>query len=128
MEGLVAELGKVQDAWASVPGATGYIFPFGPNVFDMLETRCGFSGPPVDYSVPYYTLHKIMAGLLDQAQLAGNAQAMTMVTKLADWVVQRVDKTLARGGQTLWQCVLGTEWGGMNGESLDHFTHTLASL
>ena len=39
-----------------------------------------------------------------------------MVKKMADWVVLRVDATLARGGEKLWQCVLNTEWGGMNGE------------
>jgi hypothetical protein len=78
---------------------------------------------------------QIMAGLLDQSQLAGDAQALTMVTALADWVVQRVDKTLARGGQQLWQCVLGTEWGGMNGRwgrrssTLDlHLHHHACSL
>lgn len=56
---MVAALAKVQAAWADVPGAEGYIFPFGPNVFDMIETRCGYPGPQVDYSVPYYTLHKV---------------------------------------------------------------------
>jgi hypothetical protein len=56
---IVAALAEVQQAWATVPGANGYIFPFGPNVFDMIETRCGFPGPVVDYSVPYYTLHKV---------------------------------------------------------------------
>jgi len=111
---IVSALADVQQAWSAVPGATGYLFPYGPNVFDMIETRCGYPGPKVDYSVPYYTLHKIMAGLLDQYQFAANAQAFSMVTAIADWVVQRVSKTLSRGGQELWQCVLGTEWGGMN--------------
>lgn len=64
--------------------------------------------------MPYYTLHKIMAGLLDQHQLAANSDALGMVVKLADWVVDRVKLTLETGGQELWQCVLQTEWGGMN--------------
>ena len=34
------------------------------------------------YSVPFYTLHKLMAGLLDQYQLAGNDQAFAMVKRM----------------------------------------------
>ena len=110
---IVAALAQVQDAWGK-NGAEGYIFPYYPEVFDIMETRCGYGNTTVDYSVPYYTLHKIMAGLLDQYQLAGNAQAFAMVTKLADWVVGRVQLTFKHGGEKLWQCVLNTEWGGMN--------------
>ena len=118
---LIAEMAKAQDAWTGkkdsygVP-ADGYLFPNHPDTFGIMEGRCGMPGPKIDYSVPYYTLHKLMAGLLDQYQMAGNEQAFAMVKKMADWVVLRVDATLARGGEKLWQCVLNTEWGGMNGE------------
>lgn len=37
-----------------------------------------------------------------------------MLIKLADWVVGRVEQSLATGGEELWQCILKTEWGGMN--------------
>jgi DUF1680 family protein len=119
MDGLVDALAAVQDAWAGkvdyygVP-SDGYIFPNYPDVFGIMEVRCGLPGPNFDYSVPYYSLHKLMAGLLDQYQLAGNARALRMATAMADWVVRRVAATLKRGGPSLWQCVLGTEWGGMN--------------
>lgn len=118
-DALIAEMAKVQAAWAGkvdyygVP-SDGYIFPNYPDTFGIMEGRCGMAGPKIDYSVPYYTLHKLMAGLLDQYQLAGNEMAFEMVKKMADWVVLRVDATMKRGGQKLWQCVLNTEWGGMN--------------
>ena len=35
---------------------------------------------------PYYTLHKIMAGLLDVHQLCGNPQALEVLLKQAAWV------------------------------------------
>eukprot|EP00041_Stephanoeca_diplocostata_P030284 m.912521 g.912521 ORF g.912521 m.912521 type:complete len:893 (+) comp23727_c0_seq18:76-2754(+) len=113
---IVDGLRKVADAWTAskVPNSKGYIFPYYPDVFGIMETRCGMPGPVVDYTVPYYTLHKIMAGLLDQAELAHNADARVLVIGLADWTVARVAQTLQRGGEALWQCVLGTEWGGMN--------------
>ncbi len=41
---------------------------------------------------PYYTIHKIMAGLVDVNELCGNAQALETVTKMADWVKFRVDR------------------------------------
>ena len=47
-------------------------------------------------------------------QLAGDQQAHDMLIKLADWVVVRVQQSLDRGGEELWQCILKTEWGGMN--------------
>ena len=117
--GLVAEMAKVQEAWTGktdyygVP-SDGFLFPNYADTFGIMEGRCGMPGPKIDYSVPYYTLHKLMAGLLDQYQMAGNTQAFSVLKKLADWVVLRVDATLKRGGQKLWQCVLSTEWGGMN--------------
>eukprot|EP00041_Stephanoeca_diplocostata_P030286 m.912655 g.912655 ORF g.912655 m.912655 type:complete len:199 (+) comp23727_c0_seq23:422-1018(+) len=93
---IVDGLRKVADAWTAskVPNSKGYIFPYYPDVFGIMETRCGMPGPVVDYTVPYYTLHKIMAGLLDQAELAHNADARVLVIGLADWTVARVAQTL----------------------------------
>ena len=118
-DALITEMAKVQEAWTGkvdyygVP-SDGYIFPNYPDVFGIMEGRCGMPGPKLDYSVPYYTLHKIMAGLLDHWNMCANEQAFGMVKKMGQWVNKRVDATLKRGGQKLWQCVLNTEWGGMN--------------
>jgi DUF1680 family protein len=59
---------------------------------------------------PYYTLHKIMAGLLDMHLLAGNAQALDVLTRMASWVKFRTDRLPASQIQTM----LRTEFGGMN--------------
>src|SRR5262249_40570009 len=59
---------------------------------------------------PYYTIHKIMAGLLDVYQLCGNSRALDVVTKMADWVAFRVDHI----SEAQQQRALGTEFGGMN--------------
>ena len=60
--------------------------------------------------VPWYTMHKIIAGLLDAYTLAGNEQALTVVTKLGDWVYARV----SQWSDTAQRIVLGIEYGGMN--------------
>ena len=117
----VAILADVMEAWKAKYTVDGYLFPFDPIVWDKLLSGNG-AGPY--YSVPFYTLHKLMAGLLDQYHFAGNAQAFEMVQKMARWVHDRVEATLAAGGMELWQKVLLTEWGGMNDVLFNLYEHT----
>ena len=100
---MVAELGKVQ---AALPGRgynPGYLSAFPEEFFDRVETR-----KPV--WAPYYTLHKILAGLLDANQLCGNREALDMAVRLAGWVQFRMDRLTHEQQQAL----LATEFGGMN--------------
>ncbi len=100
---MVAELGKVQ---AAMPGRgyhAGYLSAFPEEFFDRVETR-----KPV--WAPYYTLHKILAGLLDASQLCGNADALAIAVRLAKWVEFRMDRLTHEQQQALLQ----TEFGGMN--------------
>ena len=110
-EGVMRVYERVMAAWKAKYGDDGYLFPYDPLVWDQL--LAGHGAYPY-FSVPFYTLHKLMAGLLDQHTHAGSALALTLVTKMAGWVARRVDATIAAGGQELWQKVLLTEWGGMN--------------
>ncbi|MEZ0327789.1 MAG: beta-L-arabinofuranosidase domain-containing protein [Fimbriimonas sp.] len=62
---------------------------------------------------PWYTHHKVFAGLLDAQALAGNQKALGVAEKFADWAIE-----LTKGfSDAQWQEMLGTEYGGMN-ESL----------
>jgi DUF1680 family protein len=99
---MVAELAKVQDAEART-FHPGYLSAFPEEFFDRVEAR-------QRVWAPYYTIHKIMAGLLDVYQLCGNQQALATVTKMADWAKYRVDHITA----AQQQAALGTEHGGMN--------------
>lgn len=113
-ESILASLEKVMDAWQASYGddmGDGYLFPYSPIVWEKLLAGQG-AGPY--YSVPFYTLHKIMAGLLDQHTHARSAAAYTLLLRMASWVSRRVEATIASGGMELWQKVLLTEWGGMN--------------
>jgi uncharacterized protein len=90
---------------AASPGRgyhAGYLSAFPENFFDRLE-----SGQSV--WAPYYTLHKIMAGLLDQYLLAGNQQAMDVLLRKAAWAKARTDPL----SYSRMQQVLRTEFGGM---------------
>lgn len=63
--------------------------------------------------VPWYTLHKLFAGLLDANQYCRNTKALAIAVKLADWA----DNTLANLTEEQFQRMLDCEHGGMN-ESL----------
>lgn len=98
---LVRELGKVQDAEAK-KFHPGYLSAFPESFFDRLDAR-------QQVWAPYYTIHKIMAGLLDTYQQCHNAQALEILKKEAAWVAFRVDRlTVAEQ-----QADLDTEYGGM---------------
>ena len=80
---MVAELGKCQNALKQ----DGYLAAFPAGAFDHLEGKPGNSGGVV---VPYYTVHKIMAGLLDAHHYLGNAQALDITIKMADYFEKRL--------------------------------------
>lgn len=60
--------------------------------------------------VPWYTMHKLIAGLLDAYLLTGYATSLAVATKLGDWVYRRVVGWDTR----LRKKVLSVEYGGMN--------------
>ena len=100
---LVSSLAACQAAAPAAGFHPGYLSAFPESFFDRLET-----GQPV--WAPYYVIHKIMTGLLDQHLLAGNAQALTMAKALAGWVKARTDPLSYDRMQAL---LLATEFGGM---------------
>ncbi len=60
--------------------------------------------------VPWYTMHKVLAGLRDAYELAGNKQALGVATRLADWAA---DMTKGLSNEQ-FQYMLECEHGGMN--------------
>jgi len=97
---LVAELAKCQRAL----GPIGYLSAFPEEFFDRV-----FSVRRV--WAPFYTLHKIMAGLLDMYEYCGNRQALEIAEKMAGWVKTRTDLSDDRH----MEIVLNhTEQGGIN--------------
>ncbi len=100
---LVAALAECQAASPKTGYGKGYLSAFPESFFDRLE-----AGTAV--WAPYYTIHKIMAGLVDQYRLAGNEQALEVVLRKAAWV----DARTAGLSHDHMQRVLETEFGGMN--------------
>jgi len=94
---MVGQLAKCQQALGA-----GYLSAFPLQFFDRLQ-----NGKKV--WAPFYTIHKIMAGLLDMYLLTGNKQALAVLIGMADWT----DKWTGEFTYTQMQQILNTEFGGM---------------
>ncbi len=70
--------------------------------------------------VPWYTMHKVLAGLVDAYELTGNEKALTVASKLGDWVHSRTS-TWTEATQAT---VLNVEYGGMNDVLYQLYSHT----
>jgi DUF1680 family protein len=81
---LVGELSKCQRSL----NLDGYLAAFSTAAFDKLEGKPGADAG--DIVVPYYTIQKIMSGLLDAHAYVGNQQALDVVTRMADYFGKRL--------------------------------------
>jgi DUF1680 family protein len=99
---LVSQLATLQKKAKTAGFHPGYLSAFPEVYFDWLE------GGRSVWS-PYYMIHKYLAGLIDQFQLAGNGEALDVAIKLGDWVEWRT----SRLPYDQMQMVLHTEFGGL---------------
>ncbi len=82
---------------------SGYLSAYPEEFIDRVEAR-------KRVWAPYYTLHKIYAGLLDMYIYCDNKQALDVCRKFADWAIARNAKL----SQEQMQGMLDAEHGGMN--------------
>ena len=96
LEYMVAELAECQRQ-------DGYVSAFPDVLFDNVENK-----KPA--WVPWYTMHKIIAGLIAVYEATRLQKAYDVVNKLGDWVAGRTSKWTPEIQAT----VLRVEYGGMN--------------
>jgi DUF1680 family protein len=101
---LVAQLASLQARAPNAGYSHGYLSAFPEQYFTWLE-----DGQGNRVRSPYYMIHKYLAGLIDQYQLAGNTLALDVASRLADWVDRR---TRDLSYQHM-QVILGAEFGGL---------------
>ncbi|ESW03987.1 hypothetical protein PHAVU_011G057700 [Phaseolus vulgaris] len=102
MTSLVAGLSACQEKIG-----TGYLSAFPSEFFDRVEAIKGVWAP-------YYTIHKILAGLLDQYTFAGNSHALNVVTWMVDYFYNRVQNVITKYTINRHYQSLNQETGGMN--------------
>jgi len=106
---IVSELSRCQDA-----RRTGYVgaIPNEDTIFAKVargEIRSAGFDLNGGWS-PWYTVHKVMAGLVDAYLYCDSKQALSVVTKMADWTA-KILKNLTEEQQLK---MLNCEYGGMN--------------
>ena len=108
LDEIIAELEKCQLPDGFLWGSQ-VLDPSNPEIqFDNIEQDKGdiFN----EAWVPWYTMHKILEGLLAAYEIGGNAQALEIARKLGDWVYNRTQSW----DEATHMLVLKVEYGGMN--------------
>jgi DUF1680 family protein len=101
---IVAELRACQQASRITKNGLLCAFPDGSTQLDNAVAGRRFIG------VPWYTMHKIFAGLRDAHLYGGSTSALDVLTRLADWAATAT----APMSDEQFQHMLDTEHGGMN--------------
>jgi DUF1680 family protein len=92
----------------------GFISAYPPDQFIMLEKGATYGGSDAQIWAPYYTLHKILAGLMDIYEISGNEKALRIVKGMGDWVYARLSELPQETLISMWNRYIAGEYGGMN--------------
>jgi DUF1680 family protein len=99
--------------------SSGYLFATDISQFDQFDS--GASGTSLaTVWVPYYTMHKILAGLVDVYKYEQNADALAVASKLGDWLYSRASGWSSSAKSR----VLGQEYGGLNDALYELYKYT----
>ncbi|MEO6223516.1 MAG: beta-L-arabinofuranosidase domain-containing protein, partial [Vicinamibacterales bacterium] len=93
---------------------TGFISAYPPDQFIMLERGATYGTQDSQIWAPYYTLHKILAGLLDTYEVAGNKKALEIARSMGTWVNTRLRALPPETRVAMWSRYIAGEYGGMN--------------
>jgi DUF1680 family protein len=93
---------------------TGFVSGYPPDQFIMLERGATYGTQDSQIWAPYYTLHKILSGLLDTYEVAGNRKALEIARGMGAWVHARLSALLPETRATMWSRYIAGEYGGMN--------------
>jgi uncharacterized protein len=117
---IVGELKQVQDA-----DRKGYLgaFPRGKQVFEEEVSKGDIRAKGFDLNgiwSPFYTVHKMMAGLRDAYELCGNETALNVESNFADWLEEVVNNLTNDQIQKMLKC----EYGGISETLADLYVDT----
>jgi uncharacterized protein len=93
---------------------TGFISAYPPDQFIMLEKGATYGANNSQIWAPYYTLHKILAGLLDCYEVGGNQKALEIAEGMGTWALKRLQAVPAETRTVMWSRYMAGEFGGIN--------------
>lgn len=109
---MIGGLTECRDAFARTGKVhPGFLSAYDEEQFDLLEE---FTKYPEIWA-PYYTLDKIMAGLLDAYELCGKTAALEILDPLGDWVYERLSRLDEETRARMWSMYIAGEYGAMIG-------------
>ncbi len=94
----------------------GFLAAYPETQFVRLEEFATYGGNAGIWA-PYYTAHKIIAGLLDAHRLAGSETALDIATGMGEWIHSRLSVLDRARLDRMWSIYIAGEYGGVN-ESL----------
>ncbi|WP_335988738.1 beta-L-arabinofuranosidase domain-containing protein [Glycomyces sp. MUSA5-2] len=94
----------------------GFLAAYPETQFLRLEEFATYGGNAGIWA-PYYTTHKILAGLLDAHRLGGNGDALEIATGIGEWIHSRLSVLDRARLDRMWSIYIAGEYGGVN-ESL----------
>ncbi len=107
---IIKGLAECQAAFSGKEGfRPGFLSAYSEEQFDLLEQGT----PYPEIWAPYYTLDKIMSGLLDAYDLTDNEQALEILIPLGDWVYNRLSRLSSEARNTMWDTYIAGEYGCM---------------
>ncbi|MGW2094999.1 beta-L-arabinofuranosidase domain-containing protein [Promicromonospora sukumoe] len=109
---MVEGLREVQEALAASDRYShpGFLAAYGEWQFSRLEGLAPYG----EIWAPYYTCHKIMAGLLDAHRHTGSVVALEVAAEMGRWVHGRLSVLPAEQRAAMWALYIAGEAGGMN--------------
>lgn len=109
---MVNELKKCQEEFAkSGKYHRGFLSAYSEEQFDLLEQFVKYP----EIWAPYYTLDKIMSGLYDCYEIAGEEKAREVLELMGDWVYDRLSRLSKETLDKMWSMYIAGEYGGMLG-------------
>ncbi len=91
----------------------GFLSAYPETQFMRLEEFATYGGNQGIWA-PYYTLHKILAGLIDANTATGNTQALDIASRIGDWTYSRLSKLRPEQFDRMWNMYIAGEYGGAN--------------
>lgn len=101
-----------EDKWSRDPSVwgEGYLGAYPPDQFALLEKFTEYK----EIWAPYYTLHKILAGLIDCHVRGGNDNALECARGIGNWIYDRLSPLSEEHRKKMWSMYIAGEFGGMN--------------
>jgi uncharacterized protein len=110
-----------QDFWN---WGEGYLSAYPPDQFIMLEGGATYGTGNHQVWAPYYTLDKILKGLLDCYEIGGDERALSTARGMGAWVHRRLSALPTEELPRMWNRYIAGEYGGINTEMARLYSFT----